>query len=180
MNQPCICGHDVSQHIYHEGACRPGFECVDQCEEFVEAMCGQCGQFLPHGHAYCVVTLKRKLDEAQKDLSPYKGSHDSSGTTRVEPEGEWQGGSSRKDDFAAKHAAARALQKAHYRDSNNDVIRHIHADTQPCPGCQEVGAEAMKDGIVEAINEVAEFNPLSRGTCEVLLKRLERWPGWKG
>jgi hypothetical protein len=29
------CGHDKSQHIYHEGACRPGFVCSFGCEKFV-------------------------------------------------------------------------------------------------------------------------------------------------
>lgn len=27
MAQPCICGHKKKQHIYDEGACRPGFVC---------------------------------------------------------------------------------------------------------------------------------------------------------
>ena len=28
----CICGHEQRQHIYEEGACRPGFVC--ECEWF--------------------------------------------------------------------------------------------------------------------------------------------------
>lgn len=32
----CICGHTREQHIYDEGACRPGFVCPSACTEFVE------------------------------------------------------------------------------------------------------------------------------------------------
>lgn len=31
----CVCGHMRSQHIYHEGACRPGFQCEIGCDRFV-------------------------------------------------------------------------------------------------------------------------------------------------
>lgn len=35
MSEPCkTCGHDKTAHIYHEGACRPGFVC--SCEQYVE------------------------------------------------------------------------------------------------------------------------------------------------
>lgn len=30
----CICGHDETDHIYHEGACRPGFVCEEECERY--------------------------------------------------------------------------------------------------------------------------------------------------
>lgn len=30
----CVCGHQKRDHIYHEGACRPGFECVQRCDKF--------------------------------------------------------------------------------------------------------------------------------------------------
>lgn len=30
----CECGHTRSAHIYEEGACRPGFECDDECQKF--------------------------------------------------------------------------------------------------------------------------------------------------
>lgn len=33
-NETCICGHARSAHIYHEGACRPGFLCATGCEWF--------------------------------------------------------------------------------------------------------------------------------------------------
>lgn len=34
-NEKCAtCGHDRRQHIYEEGACRPGFICDAHCEEF--------------------------------------------------------------------------------------------------------------------------------------------------
>jgi len=37
-NEKCAtCGHDRSQHIYEEGACRPGFICAEHCEEFKAA-----------------------------------------------------------------------------------------------------------------------------------------------
>lgn len=32
-NTPCsTCGHPMTAHIYHEGACRPGFAC--ECQRF--------------------------------------------------------------------------------------------------------------------------------------------------
>lgn len=30
----CACGHAQEDHIYEEGACRPGFECPDKCEKY--------------------------------------------------------------------------------------------------------------------------------------------------
>lgn len=30
----CRCGHQRMSHIYHEGACRPGFVCDHACEEY--------------------------------------------------------------------------------------------------------------------------------------------------
>lgn len=30
----CACGHLKTQHIYEEGACRPGFICAFRCEQF--------------------------------------------------------------------------------------------------------------------------------------------------
>jgi hypothetical protein len=33
MNNECICGHKIEDHIYFEGACRPGFIC--DCIKFV-------------------------------------------------------------------------------------------------------------------------------------------------
>ena len=30
-----FCGHDRKHHIYHEGACRPGFICEAECGVFV-------------------------------------------------------------------------------------------------------------------------------------------------
>ena len=33
--EPCLsCGHDKRQHIYGDGACRPGFACPSHCEAF--------------------------------------------------------------------------------------------------------------------------------------------------
>lgn len=29
------CGHGRADHIYEEGACRPGFECPSRCKEYV-------------------------------------------------------------------------------------------------------------------------------------------------
>ena len=29
------CGHDCSDHVYYSGACRPGFLCQQECNEFV-------------------------------------------------------------------------------------------------------------------------------------------------
>lgn len=35
-DEPCdTCGHPMGDHIYHEGACRPGFVCESKCERFV-------------------------------------------------------------------------------------------------------------------------------------------------
>lgn len=31
----CACGHEKRQHIYEEGACRPGFKCEARCEKYV-------------------------------------------------------------------------------------------------------------------------------------------------
>lgn len=30
----CKCGHDISAHVYHTGACRPGFVCQAACTAF--------------------------------------------------------------------------------------------------------------------------------------------------
>lgn len=30
----CVCGHKRIEHIYEEGACRPGFVCATSCEKF--------------------------------------------------------------------------------------------------------------------------------------------------
>lgn len=35
VGDPCVCGHDRGSHIYHEGACRPGYQCLKNCEAFV-------------------------------------------------------------------------------------------------------------------------------------------------
>jgi len=32
------CGHDRADHIYEEGACRPGFICQRECDKFVSAI----------------------------------------------------------------------------------------------------------------------------------------------
>lgn len=32
----CVCGHERIQHIYEEGACRPGFVCEKKCEQFID------------------------------------------------------------------------------------------------------------------------------------------------
>lgn len=34
VNALCVCGHAKKDHIYHEGACRPGFVCPEECEYF--------------------------------------------------------------------------------------------------------------------------------------------------
>lgn len=34
----CVCGHTADQHIYSEGACRPGFECDEACDRFAAAL----------------------------------------------------------------------------------------------------------------------------------------------
>ena len=31
----CICGHKRRDHIYEEGACRPGFVCPSECPRYV-------------------------------------------------------------------------------------------------------------------------------------------------
>ena len=36
----CKCGHTKRQHIYEEGACRPGFVCESKCEHFSAAATG--------------------------------------------------------------------------------------------------------------------------------------------
>jgi hypothetical protein len=33
----CKCGHWKAEHIYEEGACRPGHPCPSGCKHFVEA-----------------------------------------------------------------------------------------------------------------------------------------------
>jgi len=30
----CVCGHRRHEHIYHEGACRPGYVCEELCDKF--------------------------------------------------------------------------------------------------------------------------------------------------
>ena len=38
-NDSCkTCGHDRADHIYEEGACRPGFICQRECDKFVSAI----------------------------------------------------------------------------------------------------------------------------------------------
>jgi hypothetical protein len=32
--EKCACGHKRGDHIYEEGACRPGFACADECGGF--------------------------------------------------------------------------------------------------------------------------------------------------
>ena len=34
QREACICGHLKTDHIYHEGACRPGFVCASECREY--------------------------------------------------------------------------------------------------------------------------------------------------
>lgn len=34
----CVCGHTARQHIYYEGACRPGYRCREECQEFRSAV----------------------------------------------------------------------------------------------------------------------------------------------
>lgn len=36
LDDLCRCGHLRRQHIYHEGACRPGFVCPHGCVAFVD------------------------------------------------------------------------------------------------------------------------------------------------
>jgi hypothetical protein len=31
----CVCGHSKEAHIYHEGACRPGFACQNECRQYL-------------------------------------------------------------------------------------------------------------------------------------------------
>ena len=33
-NERCECGHKRIEHVYEEGACRPGYKCADQCIRF--------------------------------------------------------------------------------------------------------------------------------------------------
>lgn len=35
---PCVCGHKKEQHIYYEGACRPGFVCERECLMYVKPL----------------------------------------------------------------------------------------------------------------------------------------------
>lgn len=37
----CVCGHVQFDHIYEEGACRPGFVCPSACARFTAAIAGQ-------------------------------------------------------------------------------------------------------------------------------------------
>lgn len=52
----CVCGHAKSAHIYHEGACRPGYVCQARCKSFRERItpappeqaqetCPRCGYY---------------------------------------------------------------------------------------------------------------------------------------
>jgi hypothetical protein len=34
INELCRCGHLKADHIYHDGACRPGYVCKNDCAEF--------------------------------------------------------------------------------------------------------------------------------------------------
>lgn len=34
ISDKCECGHLRGEHIYGEGACRPGFLCLMRCEQF--------------------------------------------------------------------------------------------------------------------------------------------------
>jgi len=74
MDKPCeTCGHDITKHIYHEGACRPGFVCP--CTQYVETQCG-CS----HSHRECeemsalraenLVLKKRLLDKLESSVGP--------------------------------------------------------------------------------------------------------------
>lgn len=37
----CECGHAMKDHIYHEGACRPGFVCEAGCTAYRPANCAE-------------------------------------------------------------------------------------------------------------------------------------------
>lgn len=40
----CVCGHEKRQHIYEEGACRPGFRCKEACRRFRPVAPKRAGQ----------------------------------------------------------------------------------------------------------------------------------------
>lgn len=37
----CVCGHSKKDHIYEEGACRPGFVCDRHCKKYIESNTGE-------------------------------------------------------------------------------------------------------------------------------------------
>lgn len=36
INQVCMCGHEKRDHIYEDGACRPGYICQSRCGKYEE------------------------------------------------------------------------------------------------------------------------------------------------
>lgn len=36
-NEECTCGHTKQQHIYEEGACRPGMPCHIDCQQYQDS-----------------------------------------------------------------------------------------------------------------------------------------------
>lgn len=43
----CTCGHDQTDHIYHSGACRPGFVCPQACLNFTASPADEEQSTLP-------------------------------------------------------------------------------------------------------------------------------------
>jgi len=56
------CGHDRADHIYEEGACRPGFICQRECDKFVSAI---------QKPDTVTITISREAARALCVLDPY-------------------------------------------------------------------------------------------------------------
>lgn len=57
----CECGHTKAQHIYEEGACRPGYQCACYCEKFEPAQAD---------HAYDPSCGCQRCSEIGGDVQP--------------------------------------------------------------------------------------------------------------
>lgn len=62
IHELCKCGHENKDHIYNEGACRPGFLCEAKCEKFeskiparrkIVVTCLSCGSRLESTTSPC-------------------------------------------------------------------------------------------------------------------------------
>jgi len=57
----CVCGHKRFEHIYHTGACRPGFKCVQSCEEFKSGPEPECYSCKAGCSSVCQCNCHRKV-----------------------------------------------------------------------------------------------------------------------